>query len=135
MNRRSLETYAVAPLGRPPAPERERVHAQHHRHGRLQSPRPEEGDPIYDALVRRGLRLPKHSTEMGSSIKKDLHYDQIAFFPPGASEQALVRASRCSTSTAPLFEDLWEARGRTTTSTTSATDISDHRLLWAEFAV
>jgi endonuclease/exonuclease/phosphatase family metal-dependent hydrolase len=135
MNRRSLETYAVgrwADLRRRSANAFTRnIIAM----GDFNLPKAEEGDPIYDALVRRGLRLPAHSTEMGSSVKKDLHYDQIAFFPPGASEQALVRASEVFDFDGALFKDLWEDRGKDDYFDYVRYHISDHRLLWAELAV
>ena len=31
--------------------------------------------------MSRGLEVPEHSTQIGSSIASDSHYDQIFFFP------------------------------------------------------
>ena len=49
--------------------------------GDFNLPKAEPGDPVYNALTRRGLHLPEHSTKIGSSIAADEHYDQIVFFP------------------------------------------------------
>jgi endonuclease/exonuclease/phosphatase family metal-dependent hydrolase len=132
MNRRSLETYAVARW----ADLRRRSANAFTRNiialGDFNLPKAAKGDPIYDALTRRGLRLPEHSTEMGSSIKRDLHYDQVAFFPPGESEQALVKASEVFDFDGALFKDLWDDRGKDDYFEFVRYHISDHRLLWAE---
>ncbi len=49
--------------------------------GDFNMPKREPGDPILDALARLGLELPEHSSEIGSNLQSDKHYDQIAFFP------------------------------------------------------
>lgn len=82
-NRRSLETYAVA---RWADNRRQSPHAYTKDItplGDFNLPKVQKGDPIYDALVARGLSLPEHSTQIGSSIATDSHYDRVAFFPGG----------------------------------------------------
>ena len=32
-------------------------------------------------MNRRALEVPKHTSEAGSNLASDKHYDQIAFFP------------------------------------------------------
>lgn len=132
MNRRCLETFAVARW----ADIRRRSVNAFTRNivalGDFNLPKAEPGDPVYDALTRRGLRLPKHSTAMGSSIKKDRHYDQVAFFPPGETEQAIVKASAVFDFDGALFKDLWETRGASDYFDYVRYHVSDHRLLWAE---
>jgi endonuclease/exonuclease/phosphatase family metal-dependent hydrolase len=137
MNRRSLETYAVARW----ADLRRRSANAFTRNiialGDFNMPKADPGDPIYTALTKRGLQLPDHSTEMGSSIRKDRHYDQLAFFPPGESQQALVKASEVFDFDGALFKSLWENPGRTDDDYFDYVryHISDHRLLWAELAL
>ena len=134
MNRRSLETYAVARW----ADLRRRSANAFTRNiiamGDFNMPKADPGDPIYEALTRRGLQLPDHSTEMGSSIKKDRHYDQLAFFPPGQSQKALVRASEVFDFDGALFKSLWADPALTDEDYFEFVryHISDHRLLWAE---
>jgi endonuclease/exonuclease/phosphatase family metal-dependent hydrolase len=132
MNRRSLEAYAVgrwADLRRrsPNAFTRNIVAL-----GDFNIPMAEPGDPIYDALTRRGLRVPRHSTAIGSSIRADRHYDQVAFFPPGDTEQALVTAAAVFDFDGALFRTLWRNRGPDAFFEYSRYYISDHRILWAE---
>jgi endonuclease/exonuclease/phosphatase family metal-dependent hydrolase len=132
MNRRSLETYAVARW----ADLRRKSANAYTRNiialGDFNMPKAEPGDPIYEALTRRGLRLPQHSTEMGSAIKKDRHYDQLAFFPPGETEHALVQASAVFDFDGAIFRTLWQNRGPEAFFSYVRYYISDHRLLWAE---
>ena len=47
----------------------------------------EPGDLIYDALKKRGLIRPEHSTQIASNIKDDKDYDQI-LFAPGPTKDA-----------------------------------------------
>jgi endonuclease/exonuclease/phosphatase family metal-dependent hydrolase len=137
MNRRSLETYAVARW----ADLRRRSANAFTRNiialGDFNMPKADPGDPIYEALTRRGLQLPDHSSEMGSSIKKDRHYDQLAFFPPGQSQRALVKASEVFDFDGALFRSLWDDPGRAEDDYFEYVryHISDHRLLWAELAL
>jgi hypothetical protein len=76
--------------------------------GDFNLPKAEPGDAIYEALTKRGLRLPQHSTALGSSVKKDKHYDQIAFFPPGETEEALVQASAVFDWDGPINPSLYD---------------------------
>jgi hypothetical protein len=135
MNRRALETYGVArwcDLRRksPNAYTRNIIAL-----GDFNLPKAEPGDPIYEALTKRGLRLPQHSTALGSSIKKDKHYDQIAFFPPGETEEALVEASAVFDWDGAIFKTLWQTRGPGAFFEYVRYYISDHRLLWAEMSL
>lgn len=80
MNRRSLETYAV---GRRADFRRRSANAFTRNiiaMGDFNLPKAEEGDPIYDALVRRGLRLPVHSTEMAREDRgKDDYFEYVRY--------------------------------------------------------
>lgn len=62
--------------------------------GDFNLPKIEPGDPIYTALRKRGLRLPDHSTRIGSNLTSDMHYDQIMFFP-GQTQQDFTGKYRC----------------------------------------
>ena len=135
MNRRALETYGVArwcDLRRKSA---NAYTANIIALGDFNLPVAEPGDPIFDALTKRGLRLPQHSTALGSSIAKDKHYDQIAFFPPGQTQDALVRASAVFDWDGAIFKTLWQDRGPKAFFEYVRYYISDHRLLWAELSL
>ena len=84
------------------------------------------------ALTARGLVVPPHSSQMGSAIASDNHYDQIAFFP-GPSQERFTGAMNVFDVDGALFSDLWETRTRQQFFSYMRYHISDHRPLWAEF--
>lgn len=99
--------------------------------GDFNMPQAAWGDPIYGALVARGLYLPPHSTEVGgTNLAGDRHYDQIAFFP-GSTENANTAVGVFDFDGA-LFEHLWNTH-RDEFFAYMRYYISDHRILWAEF--
>ena len=134
MNRRTLETYAVARWAdlrrKSPYAYSQDIVAL----GDFNLPRTEPGDPIYEALTKRGLHLPEHSTDIGSSIQTDSHYDQIAFFP-GETQQEFSGISGVFDFDGALFRTLWKTRIRQEFFAYVRYYISDHRILWAEFGV
>lgn len=134
MNRRALETFAVARWAdrrrRSPYSATRDIIAL----GDFNLPKASPGDPIYDELTRRGLHLPSHSTQIGSSIAADKHYDQIAFFP-GETEEQFTGRSGVFDFDGALFRTLWETRPKQDFLAYVRYHISDHRPLWAEFAV
>jgi len=133
-NRRSLEAYAVGRW----ADLRRKSKNAYTRDiivlGDFNLPKVEPGDPIYQALTKRGLHLPEHSTEIGSSIATDSHYDQIAFFP-GETQSEFTGKSGVFDFDGALFATLWETRSREDFIAYMRYYISDHRILWAEFRV
>ncbi len=134
MNRRRLETYAVARWAdirrqSPYAYSRDIIAL-----GDFNLPKAQPGDPIYEALTKRGLHLPKHSTQIGSSIASDSHYDQVAFFP-GETQQEFTGNSGVFDFDGALFRTLWEERPPQEFFAYVRYYVSDHRPLWAEFRV
>jgi endonuclease/exonuclease/phosphatase family metal-dependent hydrolase len=134
VERRSLETYAVA---RWADLRRKNKHAYTPNImalGDFNLPKVEKGDPIYRALTARGLRLPEHSTRISSSISADKAYDQIAFFP-GSAKKRFTRHSGVFDFDGALFRKLWEARTENQFRSYVRYYISDHRPMWAEFEI
>jgi endonuclease/exonuclease/phosphatase family metal-dependent hydrolase len=132
VDRRTLETFAVAWWA-----------DQKHRDARsyvpeivplgdFNLPKSAPGDRIYDALVRLGLEVPSHTSQIGSAIASDSYYDQIAFFP-GATKTRFTGASNVFDFDGALFGDLWKARPGSPFLSYVRYHISDHRPLWAEF--
>jgi hypothetical protein len=101
--------------------------------GDFNLPKVEPGNPIYRALTNRGLELPKHSTQIGSSVTSDNHYDQVTFFP-GDVKDNFVAAGVFDFDGA-LFRKLWDANDAKNKKFFDYMKyyISDHRILWAEF--
>jgi endonuclease/exonuclease/phosphatase family metal-dependent hydrolase len=132
VDRRTLETYAVAWWA-----------DQKHRDSRsyvpeivplgdFNLPKQAPGDRIYDALVKLGLEVPPHTSQIGSAIASDSYYDQIAFFP-GSTKSRFTGASNVFDFDGALFADLWQARPGSPFLSYVRYHISDHRPLWAEF--
>jgi endonuclease/exonuclease/phosphatase family metal-dependent hydrolase len=134
IDRRVLEAFAVS---RWAAAQHRSRHAYTHNVialGDFNLPKAEPGDRVYDALVRRGLVLPPHSTHVGgSNLDDDAHYDQMAVFP-GAVEDAIEQIGIFDFDGA-VFRDLWGSgsnRERTRFQTYVRYHVSDHRPLWME---
>jgi endonuclease/exonuclease/phosphatase family metal-dependent hydrolase len=132
VERRALETFAVArwaDLTRksPYAFTREIIAL-----GDFNMPKCEPGDPIFDALTRRGLELPGHSSGIGSSIASDNRYDQIAFFP-GGTKDCFIGEMGVFDFDGVIFPDLWHGRGQGDFNAYLRYYISDHRPMWMQF--
>ena len=133
MNRRSLETLAVARWA-----DRKRNSTNASTRdiiavGDFNLPKVEPGDPIFDQLTARGLQLPQHSTAIGSTIAEDNHYDQVAFFP-GETQEHFQSAGVFDFDSA-VFRTLWESKTPAQFRAYVRYYLSDHRPLWAEFAI
>lgn len=132
MNRRRLEAYAIARWAdlrheSPYAYSRDIVVL-----GDFNLPKAQPGDPIYDALTRRGLQLPEHSTKIGSTIDTDNQYDQVAFFP-GETQEEFTGNSGVFDFDSVLFRTLWEEHSHEEFFGYMRYYISDHRPLWTQF--
>lgn len=135
-NRRSLEAYAI---GRWADLRRQSANAFTPNIivlGDFNIPMATAGDPIYDALVRRGLQVPQHSTSIASSISTDNHYDQIAFVP-GPVQNLLTGQHGVFDFDNALFSSLWNDPNRSDAEFRAYMRyyISDHRIMWTEFSV
>ena len=124
-NRRSLETFAVA---RWADNRRKSKYAFIHDIvplGDFNLPKVQQGDPIFDALTARGMILPQHSTQAGSAIASDSHYDQVVFFP-GETMNEFVEAGVFDFDGA-VFRTLWGNRGEKDFLAYVRYYLSDHR--------
>jgi endonuclease/exonuclease/phosphatase family metal-dependent hydrolase len=132
LERRSLETYALAWWA-------QKYHLDKSTYvpdlvplGDFNLPKAVFGDPIYKALTSRGLTVPPHSSQIASSIATDNQYDQIAFFP-GESNRRFTGQMSVFDFDGALFRVLFQQRGRTDFLAWMRFHLSDHRPLWAEF--
>ena len=131
VNRRALETYA---LGRWADLRWKSGNAYSDNVvviGDLNMPKAEIGDTVYDALTKRGLRIPPHQSRIGTTITEGKHYDQLAFFPGDAG--AAYVADGVFDFDGAVFADLWQARGAGDFAAFTRYHISDHRPIWAQF--
>lgn len=135
IDRRCLETFAVARW----CDIRRRSKNSYTRDiialGDFNLPKADSLNPVYRALTRRGLKLPAHSTQIGSSIASDNHYDQVAFHPAETAGDFTGNAGVFDYDGA-IFADLWAGRPAKDHADFKAYIkyyISDHRPLWTEF--
>lgn len=94
--------------------------------GDFNIPKIEQGDQTYQALMQRGLMLPKHSTQIYSNINNDKQYDQIAFLP---SLKSKITQHGVFDFDAVIFSDLWESNVSDFKSYLKYY-MSDHRPMW-----
>jgi exonuclease III len=131
INRRALETFAVAKWSE----KRAKSSYAYTRHllamGDFNMPKREKSDPIYKALTKLGLELPEHSAEIGSSIASDSHYDQIALLPASRGLFGVVGVFDFD---GVMFPDLWaEGTRKKDFMAYCRYYLSDHRPIWIEF--
>jgi hypothetical protein len=132
MQRRSLETFAVAKW----ADQRRKSQFSFTRElfamGDFNLPKNAPGDPIFDALTKLGLELPAHSSEIGSSIASDNHFDQIAYFP-AQSKHLLAGPTGIFDYDGAIFPALWNNGANTKNFNAYLRYyISDHRPMWVQ---
>jgi len=126
--RRALEAYAI---GRYADLRRDDIHTFTENIialGDFNIPMAVPGDPIYDALSKRGLCVPEHSTRLASSISTDAQYDQVAFFP---SLKRKIKDSGVFDYDATIFPALWN-QGAKDFKSYCRYYISDHRPMWVQ---
>ncbi|MDQ3758367.1 MAG: endonuclease/exonuclease/phosphatase family protein [Actinomycetota bacterium] len=132
VERRALEAYAVARWADLSLDDEEAYARDVIALGDFNLPQVKEGDPIFEALTQRGLKLPPHPSVVGgTSLGGHKHYDQIAFFPGETEEfnQAIgvFDFDNC------LFREHWNPAQPAPFLAYCRYYVSDHRPLWAEF--
>lgn len=85
---------------------------------------------VFDALTNDGLVTPPHSSEIGSAIASDNHYDQVAFFPE-SSKHCLLQVGVFDYDAA-VFKKLWESATRSVFLGYLRYYMSDHRPMWLQ---
>ncbi len=132
MDRRALETFAVARWADREATSKTGFTRNLVVLGDFNMPKADPADPLYQALTQKGLQVPAHSSQVGSSIASDAHYDQIAFFP-GDVKNAFSGGMGVFDYDQVLFPDLFQTRGAKDYKTFAKYHMSDHRPMWMEF--
>lgn len=102
--------------------------------GDFNMPKPKRagGTLNYGALTDKGLVLPPHSTEVGSSIASDNQYDQVAMLAT-TTQEWMVDIGVFDFDDV-IFPDLWTGRGEKDFKAYLRYYISDHRPLWVRLA-
>jgi hypothetical protein len=94
----------------------------------MPKPRKDGGNVVYDALTSRGLVLPGHSGQIGSSVATDNRYDQVALFP----SMLLTRSVEVGVFDfdAVVFKELWDRGDPAVFNAYLRYYLSDHRVMW-----
>lgn len=132
MNRRSLETFAVAKWAQGRQKSKFSFARNVFAMGDFNMPKKKPGDPVFDALTKLGLELPAHSSEIGSNLSSDKHYDQIAYFP-GESKTLVDGPAGIFDFDGAIFPKLWK-NGNNVKNFRAYLRyyISDHRPMWIQ---
>ena len=134
LERRSLEAYAVARWCERESKSKYALTPVIAALGDFNLPKAAPTDPIFKALTKTGLQLPEHSTQVGSNLEGDQHYDQVAFFPAGAGASFTGQAGVFDFDGA-VFAALWATKTKAQFRSYVRYYMSDHRPLWAQFKV
>ena len=132
MERRALEAFAVAQWCKRESKSHYALTPIIAALGDFNLPKIDPADPIFKALTRTGLQLPEHSTQIGSNLAGDQHYDQVAFFPTGAGAK-FTGKSGVFDFDGGVFAGLWATKTPSQFRSFIRYYLSDHRPLWAEF--
>ena len=132
IERRQLEAYAIARWCDLRRNDKHRWTRNILALGDFNLPRAETGDPIYEALTRRGLSLPPHGTRIPTNVSDSADYDQIAVTPGLKSrviEMGVFDFDRA------LFSDIYDRNAPGYWRRCAKYYVSDHRPLWMQLAL
>lgn len=128
LSRRALEAYAISRYADLRGKSKNAFSKNIIAMGDFNLPKVDKGDKIYKALLKRGLKLPKHSSKVYSNIKDDKQYDQIAFLP---SIKSKIEANGIFDFDHVIFPDLWQ-ESKSKFRSYLRYYISDHRPIWIQ---
>ena len=134
LQRRALEAFAVARWCEHESKSKNAFTKFIAAMGDFNLPKADPADPIFKALTKTGLQLPAHSTQIGSNLEGDMHYDQVAFFPTGAGSKFTGQSGVFDFDGA-VFAELWKTKTEAQFRSYIRYYLSDHRPLWAEFKI
>lgn len=97
--------------------------------GDFNLPKASKGDPIYDALTKRGLRVAPHGTRIPTNVSASADYDQIAVFPGLISR---INDQGVFDFDGTIFSDLYNTGPVSFWRRCAKYYISDHRPLWLQ---
>ena len=132
IERRQLEAYAIARWCDLRRNDKHRWTRNILALGDFNLPVAQAGDPIYDALTRRGLSLPPHETRIPTNVSASADYDQIAV-TPGLKSKVLDMG--VFDFDGALFADIYDPAAPGYWRRCAKYYISDHRPLWMQLAL
>ena len=100
--------------------------------GDFNLPMIDEKNPVYKALVSKGLQLPDHSSKIYSNLNNDKAYDQIAFLP-GMKSNILNHGIYPFDNA--VFADIYNSKTAVEFRSYIKYYLSDHRPMWIELDI
>lgn len=100
--------------------------------GDFNLPMVDDKDPVYKALVQKGLQLPDHTSKIYSNLNDDKAYDQIAFLP--GMKSAIISHGVFPFDNA-LFAEVYKTKTPAEFRSFVKYFISDHRPMWMELSI
>ncbi len=100
--------------------------------GDFNLPEAQPGDPIFDALTRRGLRVPPHTTRIPTNVSGTADYDQITVTP---GLMTRINDIGVFDFDGAIFPGLYNPPNVGYWRTCAKYYISDHRPLWIQFSL
>jgi endonuclease/exonuclease/phosphatase family metal-dependent hydrolase len=130
MERRQLEAYAIARWCDLRRKDKHRWTKNILAIGDFNLPKATAGDPVFDALTKRGLRLPPHATRIPTNVSDTADYDQIAVTPGSLSRILEIGVFDFD---GAIFKSIFNANAPGYWRKCVKYYISDHRPLWIQF--
>ena len=90
------------------------------------------GDPIFDALTKRGLRLPPHTTKIPTNVSNTADYDQVAVTPGLLSKIDQLGVFDFD---GAIFPNIYDSNAPAFWRSCAKYYISDHRPLWIQLSL
>jgi endonuclease/exonuclease/phosphatase family metal-dependent hydrolase len=97
--------------------------------GDFNLPKVDKDDPVYKALVARGLQLPEHTSRVYSNLNNDQAYDQIAFLPGLKSR---IKSHGIFDFDNAAFAEIYQTKTPAEFRGYMRYYLSDHRPMWIE---
>ncbi|MEP6513019.1 MAG: endonuclease/exonuclease/phosphatase family protein [Parafilimonas sp.] len=132
INRRRLEAYAVGRSADLRGASKFAYTTNILALGDFNLPKVDETDPVYKALLSRGLQLPEHTSKVYSNISDDAAYDQVAFLP-GMKSRIISHGIFPFDNI--IFADLYKKKTAAEFKSYIKYYISDHRPLWINLSI
>jgi len=129
LERRQLEAYAAARYCDLRRKDKDRHTANIIALGDFNLPRAERGDPIYDALTRRGLHIPPEDSRIPTNVSRDSDYDQLTVVPGLKRHVADMGVFDFDE---VLFADIWDPATPGYWRRCAKYYVSDHRPVWMQ---
>lgn len=129
VGRRALEAYAISRYADLQRKSKDAFSKNIITLGDFNIPKIDSSDLVYKALIKRGLKLPKHSTKVYSNINNDKQYDKIAFLP---SIKSKITANGVFDFDSAVFPNLFQNQSAKNFKGYLKYYLSDHRPLWIQ---